>query len=111
MIRHPTSHIRLVPLPPAGSYAQSVEILRDLSRSHAAAATRMCTGSSLDDGMDMPVNALGEMIHAFEDQALRCLCALARLTSVETAFLAIDEAHADWLRAVVLNRAVETALI
>ncbi len=111
VIRRPVSHIGLGALEAgAGGYAQSVEFLRDLSRSHAAAATRMCAGLARDDGVEMPVKALGEMIHALEDGALRCLCALARSTSEDTAFQAIDEAHADWLRAVILNRAVETTL-
>jgi len=91
-------------------YALAVGMLRDLSRSHADALARMCTARAHTDGMEMTAEALGERVHSLEDQALRCLCALSRSTSEEEVFRAIDDAHADWLRAVILNRAVETSL-
>jgi len=91
-------------------YALAVGVLRNLSRNHEDAPARMCAARAHTEGMETTAAALGERVHSLEDQELRCLCALSRSTSEEAVFRAIDDAHAGWLRAVILNRAVETSL-
>jgi hypothetical protein len=95
-------------------YSQTVRLLRDISRNHAAAAADMCRGgeSPADPpGAEQPpqeLEDLGAMLRELEDVGLSALCRLARVSDPEDAFRAIDEADAGWLREVILNRAVET---
>jgi hypothetical protein len=101
-------------------HAQTVRLLRDISRNHAAAAADMCRGSEQAPPDAPPeqqprpeppaqeLEDLGAMLRELEDVGLSALCRLARVSDPEDAFLAIDEAGAGWLREVILNRAVET---
>ena len=102
-------------------YAETVRLLRDVSRNHAAAAADMCSRAIRELGerpADPPappteppsleVEDLGAMLRDLEDVGLSAICRLARVSDDREAFNAIDEAGAGWLRGVILNRAVET---
>jgi hypothetical protein len=102
-------------------YDATVRLLRDVSRNHAAAAADICSGAldEFDGGQIAPAPAagppsrevedLGAMLHELEDVGVSAVCRLARVSDDGCAFAAIDDADAGWLRAVILNRAIETA--
>jgi hypothetical protein len=105
-------------------YTETVELLRDLSRNHAAAAADMCRcGWPSEEGLDpedlseltgseepvsQEVEDLGTMLRDLEDVGLRAVCRLARACDERAVLRAIEEAHAEWLGGVILNRAAET---
>jgi hypothetical protein len=103
-------------------YEQTVRLLRDVSRNHAAAAADMCgsacrelteqerllTSVPEEPSAVREVEDLGAMLRELEDVGLGAVCRLARESDQEAAFEAIEEAGAGWLRAVMFNRAVET---
>jgi hypothetical protein len=118
--------------------SQTVTLLQDISRNHAAAAADMCRsgleeampedvsatrppsgpqpsgepaglGGPIEPAVSQEVEDLGAMLRELEDLGLSALCRLARLSDPEAAFHALDDAQAGWLRDVILNRAVETA--
>jgi hypothetical protein len=101
-------------------YSQTVRLLRDISRNHAAAAADMCRGcpealpepeGAAAPGGERPARELedlGAMLCELEDVGLSALCTLARAGDPDDAFHAIEDADAGWLREVILNRAVET---
>jgi hypothetical protein len=101
-------------------YSQTVRLLRDISRNHAAAAADMCRGcpetppeprGAAAAPVEPPpreLEDLGAMLRELEDVGLSALCRLARAGDPDDAFRAIDDADAGWLREVILNRAVET---
>jgi hypothetical protein len=99
-------------------YSQTVRLLRDISRNHAAAAADMCRGcpetppeprsAAAAEQPPRELEDLGSMLHDLEDVGLSALCRLARVGDPDDAFHAIDDADAGWLREVILNRAVET---
>jgi hypothetical protein len=99
--------------PEENIYASTVELLSDLSGNHAAAAADMAAHAAPLDPTAADADAvedLGAVLRRLEDVAIAAVCRLARTTDEETAFSAIDEAGAGWLRGVILNRAAETLL-
>lgn len=72
-------------------FTQTVQVLRELSTHHAAAARRMCGRAGACDAKAEPdVARAGTMLEDLEDRALLSLCSLARATSDDLAFDAID---------------------
>lgn len=93
------------------SLERTVALLRDLSQEHAAAAHRMVgTPELATRETGFAIAAAGGALREIEDRALMSLCALARASGEDLAFEAVRQAHADWLRAVILNRAIETTI-
>lgn len=89
-------------------YAETVRALRQISRDHAAATSKLvCFEVEPDEGR---LCAAAQTVEWLEDAALHALCPLTREASPEHSFRAINAAGAGWLRAVILNRATETAL-
>ncbi len=91
-------------------YADTVSVLRDVSARHAAAAAKIDTDVAFDDCGELAVASCCEALEGLEDAALRVICRLVRESNVESAFRAIDAAGAGWLREVILNRAIQTAI-
>jgi hypothetical protein len=101
-------------------YSETVRLLGDLSRNHAAAAADMCRDALAqlaDEGSDpvpdsgppsMEVENLGALLRELEDVGLSAVARLACASDPDVAFRAFDEAHAEWLHGVILNRALET---
>jgi len=101
-------------------YSETVRLLSDLSRNHAAAAADMC-GQALqplaEQGSDgvpdcgppsVEAENLGALLRELEDVGLSAVSRLACVRDPDVAFRAIEDAHAEWLAAVILNRALET---
>jgi hypothetical protein len=95
---------------PIEVYAETVTVLRDVSARHAATAAKMSADTEFEDCRELAVAACCEALEELEDAALRVLCRLVHESSVESAFGAIEAAGAGWLREVILNRAIETAI-
>jgi len=90
-------------------YARTVELLRDLSVNHAAGAAEICAPVVAEGpGAVASIDELASLLARLEDVGIIALSRLAQETDDATAFAAIEEADALWLRAVVLSRAYET---
>ena len=94
-------------------YEHTVELLRDLSCNHAAAAAQMARPLSARGTGSRAVGApaledLAVMLRRLEDVGVDAVCRLARAGEDSDAYAAIEEAGAGWLREVILNRAGET---
>jgi len=91
-------------------FLRTVELLREASRNHAAASAAMCSHPDRARPLDEEVEQLGELLRNIEDVALAAVCRLALRDDAEIALRALEEAQADWLREVILNRVAETIL-
>lgn len=90
-------------------YEHTVRTLRSVSAEHAETAAAMCAEPGILGEEPSPdVEELGDALRALEDKALWALCRLARESDDDAAYRAVQESAA-WVRAVILNRAVETA--